>query len=364
MLAYGPISSTATLDPAVLIDYRSTHVADRFATLVPLLVPAAIFLIPYTDLVMAVVRRMTRGTPLMGADKEHLHHRLLNIGHSYRQSVLIMWLWAAFFCTLVVVLSVSQTQLAVLAVVTAFAVLTLLPLTMPGLRPWRLLTRVRSGVTAPPRPKLSEPIPSGTAPAGPLAAGPLAAGAARPGSMPDGAATHRRAPAAPRPSAASRPAAPARPTGGSPRPAVPSRTTGPRPAPPPSPAASRSAAPPRSGHAPLANFHPPVVGNGTGSNSNGQGSNGSSTSNGSVGTNGSGASGDGAPGASGNGVPGASGASGPNRTVGPNGNAAGASSGAEGAGRGRPVPGPGPGEHLLRPFPADADLGLDPTDQP
>jgi UDP-GlcNAc:undecaprenyl-phosphate GlcNAc-1-phosphate transferase len=145
LLAYGPISSTASLDPAVLIGYQNTHVVNRFGTILPLLVPAAIFLVPYADLVLAVLRRARRGTPLMAADREHLHHRLLGIGHSYRQSVLIMWLWAAFFCTTVVSLSLAKTHLIVLAAVTVLAVLTLLPLTMPGLRPWRLLSRSRSG---------------------------------------------------------------------------------------------------------------------------------------------------------------------------------------------------------------------------
>src|SRR5579872_5485480 len=149
MLSYGPISSTASLDPAVFIDYRNLHVVNRFGTILPLLVPAAIFLVPYADFLMAVIRRMTRGVPLMAADREHLHHRLMGIGHSYRQSVLIMWLWAAFFCTLVVLLSVSKTQLAVLAVVTVLAVLALLPLTMPNLRPWRLFARARPRPPAP-----------------------------------------------------------------------------------------------------------------------------------------------------------------------------------------------------------------------
>src|SRR6516164_4642151 len=44
MLAYGPISSTASLDPALLTNY-STPTLDRFPTFLPLLVPAAIFVI-------------------------------------------------------------------------------------------------------------------------------------------------------------------------------------------------------------------------------------------------------------------------------------------------------------------------------
>jgi UDP-GlcNAc:undecaprenyl-phosphate/decaprenyl-phosphate GlcNAc-1-phosphate transferase len=137
MLAYGPISSTASLDPALLTNY-SDHTLDRFPTFLPLLVPAAIFVIPYADLMFAVIRRTRAGKPLMAADRQHLHHRVLNIGHSYRQSVLIMYLWAALFSVTVVSLSVVRTRLVVFVVATAVAVLTLLPVTMPRLRPWRL----------------------------------------------------------------------------------------------------------------------------------------------------------------------------------------------------------------------------------
>jgi UDP-GlcNAc:undecaprenyl-phosphate GlcNAc-1-phosphate transferase len=137
MLAYGPISSTASLDPALLTNYTD-HTLDRFPTFLPLLVPAAIFVIPYADLMFAIIRRTRAGKPLMAADRQHLHHRVLNIGHSYRQSVLIMYLWAALFSVTVVSLSVVRTRLVVFVVATAVAVLTLLPVTMPRLRPWRL----------------------------------------------------------------------------------------------------------------------------------------------------------------------------------------------------------------------------------
>jgi UDP-GlcNAc:undecaprenyl-phosphate/decaprenyl-phosphate GlcNAc-1-phosphate transferase len=137
LLAYGPISSTASLDPALLTNYAHTHTLDRFPTFLPLLVPAAIFVIPYADLMFAIIRRTRAGKPLMAADRQHLHHRLLNIGHSYRQSVFIMYLWAALFSVTVVSLSVVRTSLVVFEVATVVAVLTLLPVTMPRLRPWR-----------------------------------------------------------------------------------------------------------------------------------------------------------------------------------------------------------------------------------
>src|SRR5205085_851921 len=50
MLAYCPIASTDSLDPSLLTNYAHTHALDRFPTFLPLLVPAAIFIIPYADL--------------------------------------------------------------------------------------------------------------------------------------------------------------------------------------------------------------------------------------------------------------------------------------------------------------------------
>ena len=137
LLAYGPISSTDSLDPALLTNYAHTHALDRFAILLPLLMPAAIFIIPYADLMFAIIRRTRAGKPLMAADRQHLHHRLLNIGHSYRQSVLLMYLWAALFSVTVVSLSIVRSPSVVFAVATVVAVLALLPATMPSLRPWR-----------------------------------------------------------------------------------------------------------------------------------------------------------------------------------------------------------------------------------
>lgn len=68
------------------------------ASLLPMLLPVAlpilILIVPIADLVLAVVRRTRAGRSPFAPDKQHLHHRLLEIGHSHRRAVLIMWLWA------------------------------------------------------------------------------------------------------------------------------------------------------------------------------------------------------------------------------------------------------------------------------
>ena len=64
------------------------------ALLLPILLPISILVVPFLDLVLAVVRRTRRGQMFYHPDKEHLHHRLLEFGHSQRVAVVIMWLWA------------------------------------------------------------------------------------------------------------------------------------------------------------------------------------------------------------------------------------------------------------------------------
>jgi UDP-GlcNAc:undecaprenyl-phosphate GlcNAc-1-phosphate transferase len=136
LLAYMPISSTASLDQNILVNYGTLHPVNRFPTILPLLIPVAIWLIPYTDMLLAVVRRTVRGMSPFDADRQHLHHRLLGMGHSHRQSVLLMYLWAALFAGLVVGLSAVRIRLIWFALITVAAIVALLFATAPKLRLW------------------------------------------------------------------------------------------------------------------------------------------------------------------------------------------------------------------------------------
>ncbi|HEX4256785.1 MAG TPA: MraY family glycosyltransferase [Streptosporangiaceae bacterium] len=207
LLAYVPLSSTATLDPNVLIHYNVAAV-NRFPTILPLLIPVAILIIPYADLLMAVVRRTRAGMSPFDADKKHLHHRLLSVGHSHRSSVLIMYLWAALFTGVVTSLSLIRTSLIVLVGFSLVAVLALLPVTMPRLRPthWRQAgRRARRAPTPAARTTPSAPPawPAPPAPAAPPAghdASPTAWTPVTPGAPhPPGAPSVPTAPATPQP---------------------------------------------------------------------------------------------------------------------------------------------------------------------
>jgi UDP-GlcNAc:undecaprenyl-phosphate GlcNAc-1-phosphate transferase len=208
LLAYAPISSLASLDPGSLTNYASGTAINRFGTILPLLLPAAIMLIPYADLLMAVIRRARKGMSPFEPDRKHLHHRMLDIGHSHRTSVLIMYLWAALFAGSVVWLSIAQTPLFVLVIVTVGAMLALLFVSMPRLRPW---ARAAAQPATGPGAAGEGGAPSATAsPTGAHARRPAARASARPDPTPRASARPDptpRAPARPDPT----PRAPARP---------------------------------------------------------------------------------------------------------------------------------------------------------
>jgi UDP-GlcNAc:undecaprenyl-phosphate GlcNAc-1-phosphate transferase len=61
----------------------------------PVLVPLLVLGIPFLDVLLAIIRRVRKGVAIGHADKEHLHHRLVDIGHGHRQAVMLMYLWSA-----------------------------------------------------------------------------------------------------------------------------------------------------------------------------------------------------------------------------------------------------------------------------
>ncbi len=63
--------------------------------LAPLFIPLVVLGVPIVDTLFAIVRRATRRQGVTTADKGHLHHRLMDLGHGQRRSVLILWLWTA-----------------------------------------------------------------------------------------------------------------------------------------------------------------------------------------------------------------------------------------------------------------------------
>lgn len=68
----------------------------KAATAVALMVPLTTLAIPISDIALAIVRRLQGRRSIFRADKQHLHHRLLDLGLTQRQVVMLMYLMTAY----------------------------------------------------------------------------------------------------------------------------------------------------------------------------------------------------------------------------------------------------------------------------
>jgi len=64
----------------------------------PLLIPVFILAVPLIDAAWAFLRRTLSGQGFHTPDKNHIHHRLMRLGHGHRRTVVILWLWTAVLC--------------------------------------------------------------------------------------------------------------------------------------------------------------------------------------------------------------------------------------------------------------------------
>jgi UDP-GlcNAc:undecaprenyl-phosphate/decaprenyl-phosphate GlcNAc-1-phosphate transferase len=103
--------------------------------LLPFLLPISILIVPFADLVLAVVRRTLRGQSPFAPDKQHLHHRLLEYGHSHRRAVIVMWFWAALIALGGVGLSLFQSRPVIIAVLLWLLVTILVTVVVPRVDP-------------------------------------------------------------------------------------------------------------------------------------------------------------------------------------------------------------------------------------
>ncbi|MBV7295104.1 undecaprenyl/decaprenyl-phosphate alpha-N-acetylglucosaminyl 1-phosphate transferase [Corynebacterium sp. TAE3-ERU12] len=89
LLAAASTSASGRISPTMF------GTADAVALWSPIIVVAAALSIPMLDLVLAVLRRTRAGKSPFAPDKMHLHHRLLDLGHSHRRVVLVLYTWVS-----------------------------------------------------------------------------------------------------------------------------------------------------------------------------------------------------------------------------------------------------------------------------
>ena len=103
-------SATMTVGGRV-VDQFSGQVYFFFA---PIAIPFLILGVPLADVALAVVRRAYRRESIATADKDHLHHRLLRMGHGHRRTVLLLWAWTALLSGVALVPTLTGSGDAVL----------------------------------------------------------------------------------------------------------------------------------------------------------------------------------------------------------------------------------------------------------
>ena len=143
----GLVMAGATISASGKLDQSAFGPRSSIALLAPLIVALAVVFIPVLDFLLAVIRRTKEGRHPFSADKQHLHHRMLAIGHTHRQAVLIFYYWAFVLAAGAVSLVFVSWEVAIVP----FSVLVAIGLAFslwPRVRARRLSRRRRAEVAA------------------------------------------------------------------------------------------------------------------------------------------------------------------------------------------------------------------------
>jgi UDP-GlcNAc:undecaprenyl-phosphate GlcNAc-1-phosphate transferase len=129
LLAASIITLAGQVDPSAI------EGGTLLPALLPILLPLAVMAVPLLDLALAVVRRTRRGRSPFAPDKQHMHHRLLEVGHSQGRAVLLMYGLAAVIAGTAVALAFVPVGYALIILGVGMAVLlivTIQPRFMPS----------------------------------------------------------------------------------------------------------------------------------------------------------------------------------------------------------------------------------------
>ena len=127
LLATSSISLTGQFDTSQL----ENNGGGLIPAYLPLLLPLAILALPFLDVLLAYVRRTYAGKWWFVADKQHLHHRLLERGHSQRRAVLLMYVWSALVSFAVIALGLVRNWQVFVAIAVVALLLSFLTLGRP-----------------------------------------------------------------------------------------------------------------------------------------------------------------------------------------------------------------------------------------
>ena len=117
----------------------------------PILIPVFILGVPLADAAFAYVRRIASGQGFHTPDKNHIHHRLMRLGHGHRRTVVILWAWTALLCGFVLFPLFAPRANALIPLGVALLIVALFTWFYPGLHRRRTAAEAASDEEVPVR---------------------------------------------------------------------------------------------------------------------------------------------------------------------------------------------------------------------
>ncbi len=109
LMATSAVAITNSLTPSVFSGPDEFGRSQILGAFIPILLPIVVVLLPLLDFGMAVIRRMGAGKSPFSPDRKHLHHRMLDMGHSDRDAVMIFYAWTSIVSLSVLLMYIGTT---------------------------------------------------------------------------------------------------------------------------------------------------------------------------------------------------------------------------------------------------------------
>ncbi|CAI9387824.1 MraY family glycosyltransferase [Microbacterium sp. T2.11-28] len=109
LMAVSALLVNGNLPPQLLADNDQFGRSQLLGAFIPVLLPIVVVLLPLLDFGLAVIRRMSKGKSPFSPDRKHLHHRMLDMGHTDRDAVLIFYAWTAVVSFSVLLMYIGTT---------------------------------------------------------------------------------------------------------------------------------------------------------------------------------------------------------------------------------------------------------------
>ncbi|MCS4484092.1 undecaprenyl/decaprenyl-phosphate alpha-N-acetylglucosaminyl 1-phosphate transferase [Gleimia sp. 6138-11-ORH1] len=116
LVASAGIIVTGQIDPNIL------NAPQLYSAIIPILLPILVVLLPIIDMLAAIIRRVSKGASPFAADKQHIHHQLLKLGHSHSAVALLMYLWTFLVTAPVVAILIFPSHYVLIATVISWII--------------------------------------------------------------------------------------------------------------------------------------------------------------------------------------------------------------------------------------------------